>query len=341
MLVGPIDGDDGAWTTSEKQDMDLAANELAAHGVTVYKFYTPNNDWAQIKAAADGANFLLYRGHGIYWSPMPSPVVGGFALKDKFVSSDDIRNDLHLAPNAVVMLYACFSAGTAGNDTSSITSQEAQRRVAMYSDPFLDIGVAGYYANWFGAAFPSFVRSLFEGKTLGQAYESFWDFNSSTVERYVHPEHPSMVMWLDKDFWDNMTQYNNAFAGSPDLTLATMVQQAQMQVSPRSVTYVATPSQPTRSFPVAITNATGELLSWTAALQPASQGWLSLQSTSGNSEAPAVVTLRPAGLAPGVYTAVLHVISATPGVADGDQSVGITLRVVPVVHSLYLPGIRR
>ena len=99
LLVGPIDGDYGSWTTQEKKNMDLAAAELTANGVTVYKFYTPNNDWEQIKAAAEGAHFLFYRGHGVYWSPMPSPTVGGFHLKDLFVSSDDIRNDLHLAPN--------------------------------------------------------------------------------------------------------------------------------------------------------------------------------------------------------------------------------------------------
>jgi len=127
--------------------MDLAAAELAANGVTVHRFYTPNNDWGQIKAAAEGAHFLFYRGHGVYWDSMPSPTVGGFHLKELFVSSDDIRNDLHLAPNAIVMLYGCFTAGSSSEDSGSISSAEAQRRVAQYSDPFFDIGAAGYYAN--------------------------------------------------------------------------------------------------------------------------------------------------------------------------------------------------
>ncbi|MEW5960435.1 MAG: hypothetical protein AB1801_22140, partial [Chloroflexota bacterium] len=187
LLVGPIDGDYGSWTTQAKQDMDLAAAELEANGVEVHKFYAPNNDWEQIKDKTNGAHFLLYRGHGVYWSPMPSPTVGGFYLKNKFVSADDIRRDLKLAPKAIVMLYGYFTAGTAGNDVGSISSAEAQRRVAQYSDPFLDIGVAGYYADWFGNAFQMFVRYLFQGMTLGQAYESYFDFNSATVERYAHP----------------------------------------------------------------------------------------------------------------------------------------------------------
>jgi hypothetical protein len=269
LLVGPIDGDNGSWTNQEKANMDLAAAELEANGVTVYKFYTPNNDWSQIKTAASGAHFLLYRGHGVYWGSMPHPDVGGFSLKNKFVSPDDIRNDLALAPNAIVMLYGCFTAGSAGNDTVSIDSAEARRRVAQYSDPFFDIGAAGYYADWFGSAFQMYVRYLFQGKTQRQTYESFYDFNSATVERYTHPDHPDMALWLDKDYWyDPMPQYNNAFVGQPEKTLADLFQPAAMQVSPSSILYLAEPSYTSRSFPVRI-EATGTYsFSWTAAVTP-------------------------------------------------------------------------
>ena len=131
LVVGPIDGDYGTWTLREKANMDLVAAELQANGVIVYKFYPPNNDWEQIKVAAEGAHFLFYRGHGVYWGPMPYPTVGGFALKNHFVSSDDIRSDLNLAPNAIVMLYGCFTAGSSSIDDPPIHSLEAQRRVAQ------------------------------------------------------------------------------------------------------------------------------------------------------------------------------------------------------------------
>ena len=55
LIVGPIDGDDGNWTSYEKRDMDLAATGLQANGVTVHRFHTPDNDWEQIKSAAQGA----------------------------------------------------------------------------------------------------------------------------------------------------------------------------------------------------------------------------------------------------------------------------------------------
>ena len=50
--------------------MELAAAEVEANGVTVYRFYTPNNNWDQIKAAAEGAHFLFYQGHGVQWRPV-------------------------------------------------------------------------------------------------------------------------------------------------------------------------------------------------------------------------------------------------------------------------------
>lgn len=337
LIVGPIDGDNGSWTNAEKLNMDLAANELSANGVTVYKFYTPNNDWNQIKAAAVGAHFLFYRGHGIYWSAMPTPVVGGFALKDKFVSSDDIRADLRLAPNAIVMLYACFSAGTSGNDSGSISSQEAQRRVAMYSDSFFDIGASGYYADWFGDAFQLLVRYLFQGQTLGQAYESFYDFNRSTVEHYAHPDHPSMVMWLDKDFWDGKTQYNYAFAGTPTLRLVDLFRSTEMEVAPTDITYFATPFDDARAYHVWVRGSEGENLRWSANLEPSNLGWVSVQPASGDSAQPVVVSMIPTSHAVGVYSANLRLHSDSPNVVNPDQTILLTLHVVPQVYTVDLP----
>jgi hypothetical protein len=234
LLVGPMDKDDGSDASTKRQarNMDLAASELTADGVAVTKFYAPNCDWEQIKTAVNGANFLLYRGHGVYSPPpgLPSPAVGGFYLSKRDSRGiarsyekgpDDVRNDLKPAPNAVVMLgSACFSAGMAAVDKTAIGSKEAQRRVAMYSDPFLDLGAAGYFANWYDKSLQMFVHYLFLGKTLGQAYQSFYYYKASSAEQYVHPRHPADVMWLDKDNFSGLVQYNNAFVGQPDKTLA-------------------------------------------------------------------------------------------------------------------------
>ena len=44
-----------------------------------------------------------------------------------------------------------------------------------------------------------FIRYLFAGKTMAQAYEAYFDFNVSSVERYVHLITRPQAMWLDKN----------------------------------------------------------------------------------------------------------------------------------------------
>ncbi|MCL4562312.1 MAG: hypothetical protein M1281_17080 [Chloroflexi bacterium] len=224
LVVGPIDGEQGVWTRDEIANMEIAAERLSAYGVTVYRFYTPDNDWEQIKAAANGAQFFLYRGHGIAWTGGPHPTVGGIALSGPIpnsmilYSSDDLRQDLRLAPNAIVMIYACYSAGSGGTELD-LESSEAQRRVAEYSAPFIDLGAAGYFANWRPEAFPSFIDSLFQGKTLAETYAAFGDYNPATLERYDYPNHFGLAMWLGNYTDGNGTRYHYAFAGKLNVTL--------------------------------------------------------------------------------------------------------------------------
>jgi hypothetical protein len=341
LLVGPIDGDNGSWTTQEKQNMDLAAAELEANGVQVFKFYPPDQDWEQIKAAANGAHFLLYRGHGVYWSPMPNPTVGGFALKNKFVSAQEIRNELALAPNAIIMLYGCFTAGSSSADGGPISSVEAQRRVAQYSDPFFDIGAGGYYADWFGDAFQMYLRYLFEGMTLGEAYTAYFDFNASTVERYMHPDHPSLAMWLDKDNW-GYTQYNNAFAGQPALTLEELfpTNEAGLLVSPSTIVDVATPASGPHTFQFQVEANGPDPITWRASVPSSESSWLDIRPASGTGGDWITVVITPTGKTKGVYQAAVQVSSSTAEASAGEQ-VPVTLHVLDRVFALCLPAVLR
>ncbi len=220
VLIGaPIDGDRGSWTLSEIANLRKAAAVLRANNVNVREFYTPQNDWAAIKEASRGAQFLLYRGHGVYDGSQPPRKVGGFALKSGFFSGDQIKSDLQLAPGAIIMLYGCFTAGNSGFDMGLIDEREAKRRVAMYSLPFMEMRASGYYANWFGDAFASFLSSLFDGKTLGESYKSYNDFNAQSVSYDVHPQASGKKMWVDHDNWDHKIVYNNAFVGEPEKNL--------------------------------------------------------------------------------------------------------------------------
>ncbi len=293
LVVGPIDGNSGEWTQSEISNMELAADELEANGVVVYRFYTPNNSWDQIRAAAEGAQFFFYRGHGVYWSDFPHPNVGGLALNNNvFISSDQLRSDLHLAPNAIIMIYGCFAAGSSSADTTDIGVDEARRRVGQYSDPFFDNGAAGYYSDWFGDAFQMYVRYLFQGQTLGQAYESYWDFNAATVARTTHPDHPEMAMWLDKDNWRGYWEYDNAFVGRPNETLQTLFVPPTLGHVPEDVTFIYSipDGQITRSsLQVQPRNVTTEdPLNWVLSFEG---NWFTVTESSGTTPDPFDIVL--------------------------------------------------
>jgi hypothetical protein len=339
LLVGPIDGNDGSWTRQEVANMELAAAVLEAHGVAVYRFYPGTGSFEEIEAAANGAHFLLYRGHGVYYSDPPYPNVGGFALSSGWYSPDRIRQYLHLAPNAIVMLYGCFTAGSSGADWDQydIGIGEAGRRVAQYSDPFFEVGASGYYANWFGNAFEWFLSELFAGQTLGQAYESYFDFNPDTVYRTMHPNHAAMSMWIDKDNWGGYWQYNNAFAGEPEQTLEDLFVVTAMQLSRQAVSAMVEPAFPPRSYDVVVESSTTETFGWTATVTPEGLDWLNVTPSSGSSGEQMSITLTPTDLAIGTYQAGIRVVADNPLIENRDQTVAVTMYVVDQVHSTYLP----
>ena len=339
LIVGPIDGDNGTWTQEEKANMDLAAAELQAFGVTVLKFYTPNNDWAQIKQAAQGAHFLLYRGHGIYYGDPNNPSnVGGFGLKDGIITSETIRSELRLAPNAIIMLYGCYTAGSSSSDTQRLSSTEAQRRAALYAQPFLENGAGGYFANWFGNAFQMYIRFLFQGKTLGQAFESYFDFNSATVERYPHPTYSHFSFWLDKDEWyDPKPQYNNAFIGQPSATLADLFASAPIQVVPQTINYLAEQDSGPRVIEVQI-NASSSDVIWTTTVTPGAS-WIQAP-TRGVASDPIRVTVTPPQ-AVGTYQATISIQASSSTSRAVEVSVPVTLRVTEDLLQIFLPGLIR
>ncbi len=333
LLVGPIDGNEGSWTLGEIANMELAAAVLEANGVTVHRFYPGDSNVAQIESAAEGAHFLLYRGHGVYYSDLPSPNVGGFYLSSGFYSSDQIRSNLHLAPNAIVMLYGCFTAGSSSTigDEYDIGITEASRRVAQYSDPFFDVGAAGYYANWFGNAFAQFLTYLFSGQTLGEAYESYFDFNPNTVYQTVHPDHPEMAMWVDKDNWDYW-KYNNAFAGLPDETLLELFMVDELGGIPDSLSFTATVEESVLLEPITHTvtpqNVGGDTaFDWVLATEG---DWFEVAPLSGSTPDSYAITAQSFDTSrPGTYTGALTVtVTNPPDLLSPVQRIDLTLEVL-------------
>lgn len=222
-IVGDVDGDNGPSTLGYIKNMQEVTKVLKARGVSVLEFYSPRTPWEQIKEAIRGANIVLYAGHGIGSnltnSPFHQKYVGGFALKGKFVSNDEVENSLKPAPGAIVLfLGACFTAGNMAYDMGVIDAEETKQRVTMYSAPFLKAGFQGYYATWAPWTAQSIVADLFTGKNFGGIYDA--QTKLSEVTKLDHPGFAGGKLFFHRGIQDSKVIFDYAFSGDPNAKLS-------------------------------------------------------------------------------------------------------------------------
>lgn len=75
IIVGPV----GSLTSTYRGFADEVSGAAAAAGATVVKVYSPNATWAHVRAAVNGANVIVYFGHG---NGYPNPY-GSTELTDR------------------------------------------------------------------------------------------------------------------------------------------------------------------------------------------------------------------------------------------------------------------
>lgn len=213
-----IVGDVGGSTGSFIDDMEGAVDALQAHDVSVTTFYygVTSFTWGDIVAAAQGAHFLLYMGHGVYGWGSPNNWGGFYLGSDRFVTPSMIRRDLDgvLAPDSIIIFsHACFTAGSSGSDASVVSQSTAEDRVRSYAEPFIDIGMEAYFANnyWDSAAVT--VNSVLGADTMETAFKGGIGYSSAGLVDLSYPE-PGYDLWLDKCMYAH--DWNLSFVGIPD-----------------------------------------------------------------------------------------------------------------------------
>ena len=183
IIVGPT----GALTDNYRTRGDSIAVAASAAGASVVKVYSPNATWANVKAAVNGANIVIYLGHG---NGFPNPYgtteltdrhngwglnrtttngdgdnwgstmvyCGERVLRGLLTSSDDTArltycggtaNDgITPAPNWV-MIYsnACYAPGASEGSDTPATETKALQRVRNYSFPALSVGAGAYFST--------------------------------------------------------------------------------------------------------------------------------------------------------------------------------------------------
>ncbi len=194
VVVGPA----GSLTSSYIRSARGYAAQARSYGATVVEVYTPNATWARVRSAVQGANLLVFLGHG---NGFPSPYsstlnplkMDGFGLNGYLGSGNVrttyfgeyyVRTQVRLAPNAVVILnHLCYSAGSSEPGRANPTLSVARRRVDNFAAGFLRTGARTVFAETLGSA-SYIIRGLFTtSRTMLQIFWSApnrtWTYRSS------------------------------------------------------------------------------------------------------------------------------------------------------------------
>ena len=183
IIVGPT----GAQTDNYRSKGDDIYDAAVAAGATAVKVYSPNATWAKVKAAVNGANIVVYLGHG---NGFPNPYgsteltdrhngwglnrttthgdgdnwgntmvyCGERVLRGMLTSSDDsarltycggTANDGITPASNWVMIYsnACYAPGASEGSDTPATETKALQRVRNYSFSALSVGAGAYFAT--------------------------------------------------------------------------------------------------------------------------------------------------------------------------------------------------
>ena len=189
VVVGPVGSQTAGYISSAKSYASLARS----YGATVIELYSPYATWSRVKQYAQGANLLIYLGHGNGWpspyKPFQEDTKDGMGLNasygsstNKYYGANYIRTYIKLAPNAVVILNRlCYASGN--NEWGvlpdpSVTT--AKQRVDNFGSGFLRAGAKAVFAEGTGNA-SYIITGLFKLNTTIQ--QVFWS-SPNTVYAY-------------------------------------------------------------------------------------------------------------------------------------------------------------
>jgi flagellar hook assembly protein FlgD len=211
VIVGPT----GSLTAHDKEDANQVVAEARRYTSDVVKLFTPTATWSRVKAAAQGANILVYFGHGNGWPSIYPPFqtvtknglgldpgTGADGVKTVYYGEDYIRNNIRLAPNAVVLLYhLCYASGNTEPGLAVGSFANARERVDNYGAGFIGAGARAVFAEGHPAhPVTSYVRQLFTtNRTMDQVFRAAPTFHNHVLGPYASQRTPGLRFEMDPD----------------------------------------------------------------------------------------------------------------------------------------------
>ncbi|MEO7295073.1 MAG: hypothetical protein ABIZ57_02935 [Candidatus Limnocylindria bacterium] len=243
VIVGPV----GAELTPVYLSLaEAAATAAETRGATVTRAYSPNASAEQVLAAVDGANIVIYLGHGVgtpnpYSANPNAATTNGWGLNGPNARGDHsdswadgtlayygeawIAAHANPAPGWV-MIYsnACYAPGASEGFDTPADEATAANRVAAYSRaPLSELGASAYFATDFYEGAAHLVGTLLDNPALpyGEVFATEPRFEADGLVRLPHGLVDGAETWLHRSaYFEGKTDYWYAFAGDPAGSLA-------------------------------------------------------------------------------------------------------------------------
>ena len=209
IVVGPV----GSSTSDYIYHAKKYAAQARGYGAKVVEIYSPNATWSKVKAAAQGANLLIYLGHG---NGYPSPygsfqkytkdglglnrTAGAGNSNTKYWGEYYIDHEIQMAPNAVVILNRlCYASGNSEWGSANPTKATAMKRMDNYGAGFLRAG----------------AKSVFAEAIENVSYTISALFKSDRTTDSIFMNHPEASGARDFYFWSTRTSGYKAHSDAP------------------------------------------------------------------------------------------------------------------------------
>jgi hypothetical protein len=227
VVVGPAGSSTSKYILNGKR----YAAQARSYGARVIELYSPNATWTRVKAAAQGANVLIYLGHG---NGSPSPYGPFSALtKDglglnasagngnnnvKYWGEYYIRTYIRLAPNAVVILnHLSYASGNSEWVAANPSRTVAMKRADNFGAGFLRANARAVFAEGLDSA-SYLLASLFHtNRTMGEIFMSAPNAIGARDFSFGSVRSPGRRVWMDPV---EPSRYYRSVVGNLTLTAA-------------------------------------------------------------------------------------------------------------------------
>jgi hypothetical protein len=206
IIVGPA----GSSTAKYISNAERYAAQARSYGATVVEVYSPNATWPKVKAAAQGANILIYLGHG-NGSPSPYGAFSkyrkdGFGLNataghgntnTKYWGEYYIYTQIRFAPGAVIILNRlCYASGNSEWGSANPKLSVAKQRVDNYATGFLRAGARAVFAEGITNASYILTGLFTTNKTIGQIFAGSSEMNNGHDIQFRSKRNPAYRAWM-------------------------------------------------------------------------------------------------------------------------------------------------